>query len=106
MIDMRAARQHRWHEIQAEASGPVVVTLGVMSDVQVRVQDDGSIVIPSDQVADLGFKPGEQLAVSLAPRAHRPSFGILSGRISGPSAESFAEAKAERVTDFEARRPL
>ena len=77
-----------------------------MSDVQVRVQEDGSIVIPSDQVADLGFKPGEQLAVSLAPTGHRPSFGVLKGRIKVPTAEAFTEVKAERIVDFEARRPL
>ena len=77
-----------------------------MSDVQVRVQEDGSIVIPSELVADLGFKPGEHLVVSLVPRAHRSSFGVLKGRISQTSADMFAEARADRVADFEARRQL
>ena len=80
--------------------------LGSVSDMQIEVRADGSIVIPSEQVADLGFKPGEQVAVSLVPRSTRHSFGILRGKIPNVEPSLFESAATDCLRDFEARRGL
>jgi bifunctional DNA-binding transcriptional regulator/antitoxin component of YhaV-PrlF toxin-antitoxin module len=79
-----------------------------VSTLEVQVRDDGTVLIPAADVASLGVKPGQTLAVELHPKpAHRKgSCGLLKAVLPSLSIEDFRADRAERLEDFEHRRDL
>lgn len=75
-----------------------------MTELEVVVADDGRIVIPASAVAERGFKAGEHVAVSIAPRARKASRGLLRGRLPNLSDDALRLARELAVEDFEATR--
>ena len=81
-------------------------TLTVVSTLEVQVRDGGTVLIPAADVASLGIKPDQTLAVELHPKtAHRKgSRGLLNAALPSLSIEDFRADRAERLDDFERRR--
>ena len=79
-----------------------------MSELEVQVREDGTVVIPATDIAELGVKPGETLAVSLERRpSHRKSSrGLLKGVLPTLSFDDFRADRAERLKAFEGHRGL
>ena len=75
-----------------------------MADVDAVINPDGSLVIPADALAAYGLKPGEHVAVSVAPRPGKSSRGLLKGKFPSLSADDLREARTLMIEDFEARR--
>jgi hypothetical protein len=75
-----------------------------MADVDGVVNPDGSLLIPAEALAAYGLKPGEHVAVSLAPQPGKSSRGILKGKFPSLSDADLREARAVMIEDFEARR--
>lgn len=79
-----------------------------MSTLEVQVRKDGTVVIPASDVASLGVKPGQTLAVELhrKPTPHKPSRGILKGVLPSITFDELRADRAERLTTFANRRGL
>ncbi len=79
-----------------------------MSTLEVQVRDDGTVLIPAEQVATSGAGPGQRVAVELRPRpaAHKPSRGLLKGVLPSLDPAAFAADRADRLEAFERRRDL
>ena len=79
-----------------------------MSTLEIQVREDGAVFIPASEIANLGIKPGETLAVDLRPRlSHRKSSrGLLRGVLPSLSLDEFQAGRADRLIDFEDRRGL
>lgn len=72
------------------------------------MRQDGTVLIPAEQVVAAGAAPGQRVAIELHTRAthHRPSRGLLKGVLPALSLEEFRAERAERLSDFERHRGL
>lgn len=79
-----------------------------MSTVEVEVRQDGTVLIPAEQVIAAGATPGQRVAVELHARTahHRPSRGLLKGVLPRLDLEEFRAERAERLSDFEQHHDL
>lgn len=79
-----------------------------MSTLEAKVREDGSVLIPADQVAAVGAAPGQHVAVELhaKPQGHKPTRGILKGALPPLGLEEFRADRAERLAEFEQHRDL
>lgn len=77
-----------------------------MKTLEVQVREDGTVFIPASDVADLGLKPGETLAVEPRPKptSRKSSRGILKGVLPSISLDEFRAERAERLQAFEEHR--
>ncbi len=75
---------------------------------EIQVREDGTVFIPAAEIANLGIKPGETLAVELRPHLtpRKSSRGLLKGVLPSLNLEEFQAGRAERLIDFEDRRGL
>lgn len=79
-----------------------------MNTLEIEVRQDGTVLIPAEQVVAAGAVPGQRVAIKLRARAtrHRSSRGILKGVLPSLDLEEFRAERADRLSDFESRRGL
>jgi bifunctional DNA-binding transcriptional regulator/antitoxin component of YhaV-PrlF toxin-antitoxin module len=79
-----------------------------MSTLEVQVREDGTVLIPADDVATSGAGPGQRVVIELRPRpgTRKPSRGILEGALPSIDTAKVAADRADRLAEFERRRGL
>lgn len=65
------------------------------------VSDDGSIVVPADEVAELGFQPGQRVSATLSTVDRKPSRGLLKGHFPSLTQAEMRDARRLMLDDLE-----